>query len=91
MAVSLWGTFWNQMRPPYGPMIMGPFCTGPCCAPMNRSPPAAADAEARLVTVKAAGARSGRETNRVMSLRTRGRGRTPASGMAPAGLAIVKL
>ena len=72
-------------------MIIGPFCTGPYCGAMNRSPPAATEGDAFLVTVTAAGTRSGRETNRLMSLRTRGTGRTPARGMPPAGVATVKL
>src|SRR6201996_4593980 len=72
-------------------MIIGPFCTGPYWGAMNRSPPAATERDAFLTTVTEVGTRSGRETNRVTSLRTRGTGRTPASGMRPAGVATVKL
>src|ERR1700761_4822431 len=72
-------------------MIIGPFWIGPYCGAMNRSPPAATEVDARLVTVNVVGARSWRETKRVTSLRTRGAGRTPASGMGPAGVETVKL
>src|ERR1700759_4946893 len=72
-------------------MIIGPFCAGPYWGARNRSPPAATERDAFLTTVTDVGTRSRRDTNRVMSLRTRGAGRTPARGMPRAGLATVKL
>jgi hypothetical protein len=56
VAASFAGSGSNQTRPPFGPMISGPCCTGPTWGATKMSPVALGSA---LVIVTAAGVRFG--------------------------------